>query len=39
MIENGKKDFDFSTFLEIAVGMGVHPKQLLDKSFDFLRER
>jgi transcriptional regulator with XRE-family HTH domain len=39
MIENGKKDFAFSTFLEIALGMGVHPKQLLDHSFDFLKEK
>jgi transcriptional regulator with XRE-family HTH domain len=39
MIENGKKDFAFSTFLEIAGGMGIHPKQLLDHSFDFLKER
>jgi len=39
MIENGKKDFAFSTFLEIALGMGLHPKQLLDHSFDFLKEK
>ncbi|HSZ33903.1 MAG TPA: helix-turn-helix transcriptional regulator [Puia sp.] len=38
MIENGKKDFAFSTFLEIAVGMGIHPKQLLDHGFNFLKE-
>ena len=39
MIENGKKDFAFSTFLEIAMGMGIHPKQLLEHSFDFLKEK
>lgn len=29
-IENGKKDFTFSTLLEIAKGLGVSPKDLLD---------
>jgi transcriptional regulator with XRE-family HTH domain len=38
MIENGKKDFTFTTFLEIAKGLGKHPKKLLDKDFDFLKE-
>ncbi len=38
MIENGNKDFTFSTFLEIAKGLGIHPKKLLDKNFDFLKE-
>jgi transcriptional regulator with XRE-family HTH domain len=39
MIENGKKDFAFSTFLEIALGMDIHPKQLLDHPFDFMKEK
>jgi transcriptional regulator with XRE-family HTH domain len=30
MIENGQKDFYFTTFLEIAKGIGVDPKILLD---------
>ena len=39
MIENGRKDFTFSTFLELAKGMGVHPKKLLDKNFEFLEDK
>lgn len=35
-IENGKKDFNFTTFLEYAKGLRLHPKQLLDKKFSFL---
>ncbi len=34
MIENGKKDLAFTTFLEIAKGLGVHPKELLDVEFE-----
>jgi DNA-binding XRE family transcriptional regulator len=37
-MENGRKDFFFSSFLELAKGMGVHPKKLLDKDFDFLKD-
>lgn len=37
-IENGKKDFTFTTFLELARGLGKHPKKLLDEDFDFLKE-
>ena len=29
-IENGNKDFYFTTFLEIAKGLGVQAKELLD---------
>jgi transcriptional regulator with XRE-family HTH domain len=29
-IENGNKDFYFTTFLEIAKGLGVEAKELLD---------
>ena len=39
MIENGRKDFTFSTFLELAKGMGVHPKKLLEKNFEFLKDK
>jgi DNA-binding XRE family transcriptional regulator len=30
MIESGKKDFTFTTLLEIAKGLNIHPKKLLD---------
>ncbi|MBE9599849.1 helix-turn-helix domain-containing protein [Pedobacter sp. MC2016-24] len=36
-IENGKKDFNFTTFLEYAKGLRLHPKQLLDADFSFLK--
>ena len=29
-IENGKKDFTFTTLLEIAKGLGIDPKDLLN---------
>ena len=29
-IENGKKDFTFTTLLEIAKGLAIAPKELLD---------
>jgi transcriptional regulator with XRE-family HTH domain len=32
-IENGKKDFTFTTLLEIAKGMNVEPKDLLNFKF------
>lgn len=32
-IENGKKDFTFTTLLEIAKGLGIQPKELLDFKF------
>ena len=32
-IENGKKDFTFTTLLEIAKGLNVEPKDLLDFKF------
>lgn len=37
-IENGKKDFNFTTFLEYSKGLGEQPKSLLDKNFDFSKE-
>ncbi|MNE47523.1 Helix-turn-helix domain protein [compost metagenome] len=36
-IENGKKDFNFTTFLEYARGLNQHPKKLLDQNFKFLK--
>ncbi|WP_149524392.1 helix-turn-helix domain-containing protein [Sphingobacterium hotanense] len=36
-IENGNKDFNFSTFLEYAKGLNKHPKELLDNDFAFLK--
>lgn len=36
-IENGKKDFNFTTFLEYARGLNKHPKELLDHTFDFIK--
>jgi transcriptional regulator with XRE-family HTH domain len=38
MIENGNKDYTMTTFLELARGLGKHPKKLLDEDFDFLRD-
>jgi transcriptional regulator with XRE-family HTH domain len=37
-IENGKKDFTFTTFLELSKGLGKHPKKLLDEEFSFLKD-
>jgi transcriptional regulator with XRE-family HTH domain len=36
-IENGKKDFTMTTFLELARGLGKHPRKLLEKEFEFLK--
>lgn len=30
LIENGKSDFMFTTLLELAKGLNIHPKELLD---------
>jgi transcriptional regulator with XRE-family HTH domain len=35
-IENGKKDYFISTLLEYAKGLGIHPKILLDRDFEFV---
>jgi len=35
-IENGKKDYFFTTFLEYAKGLNLHPKKLLEQDFNFL---
>ncbi|WP_313263939.1 helix-turn-helix transcriptional regulator [Sphingobacterium sp.] len=37
-IENGKKDFNFSTFLEYAKGLGKQPKDLLNQNFIFSKK-
>lgn len=29
-IENGKRNFSYSTLLDLAKGLGKHPKELLD---------
>jgi transcriptional regulator with XRE-family HTH domain len=33
-IEHGKFDIQLSTIIELAKGLGVHPKQLLDYEFE-----
>lgn len=33
-IENGKRNFSYSTLLDLAKGLGKHPKDLLD--FDII---
>lgn len=37
-IENGKKDFNFTTFLEYSKGLGKQPRDLLDKDFYFSKD-
>jgi transcriptional regulator with XRE-family HTH domain len=38
MIENGNKDYTITTLLELAKGLGKHPKKLLDEDFRFLAD-
>lgn len=38
VIENGKRNFSFSTLLAIAKGLRVHPRELLDIDFELDRE-
>lgn len=33
-IENGKRNLSFTTLLDLAKGLGVHPKELLDFKID-----
>ena len=33
VIENGNRNFSFSTLLALAKGLGVHPKELLNIDF------
>ena len=35
-IENGRKDYFFTTFLEYAKGLEMHPKDLLNCNFNFV---
>lgn len=35
-IENGKKDYFFTTFLEYAKGLELHPRELLNQKFGFI---
>lgn len=37
-IEQGKTNITFRTFLKIAKGLGIHPKELLDFKVDFEKE-
>ncbi|MEA5426404.1 helix-turn-helix domain-containing protein [Arcicella lustrica] len=37
-IENGKKDYFFTTFLEYAKALDVHPKELLNREFEFINK-
>lgn len=37
-IENGKKDFTMTSFLEIAKGLGMHPSKIFDPEVDFETE-
>lgn len=38
-IENGKKDFVFTTLLEIARGLGIEPKELLNIDFGLQEDK
>lgn len=33
-IENGKRNLSFTTLMDLAKGLGKHPKELLDFEFD-----
>jgi len=37
-IENAKEDFMFTTLMELARGLGKHPKELLNFDFDINQE-
>jgi transcriptional regulator with XRE-family HTH domain len=37
-IENGKKDFNFTTFLEYAKGLSKQPQDLLNNNFIFSKK-
>lgn len=38
VIENGNRNFSFSTLIALAKALKVHPKELLDLDFDLDRE-
>jgi len=37
-IENGNRNLAFTTLLELARGLGIHPKQLLEYTIDLDKE-
>ena len=37
--ENGKRDPRLSTIIKLAKMLKIHPKELLDFDFDFLKEK
>lgn len=37
-IENGKRNLSFTTLIDLAKGLGKHPKELFDFNFDFDEE-
>lgn len=37
-IENGKRNLSFTTLIDLAKGLGVHPKELLDFKVDLGKE-
>lgn len=37
-IEQGKTNITFRTFIKVAKGLGLHPKELLDFKFDLDKE-
>ncbi len=36
--ENGVKDLQLTTIVDLATGLGVHPSSLLDFDFNFLEK-
>lgn len=34
--EKGQRDLQLSTIVDLAMGLGVHPSDLLDFNYDFL---
>lgn len=39
-LENDENtNFNITTLFELAKGLGVHPKELIDYDFDFLKEK
>ena len=37
-IENGKRNLSFTTLIDLAKGLNIHPRELLDFKFDMERE-
>ena len=37
-IENGKRNFAFTTLLDLARGLGKEPKELIDLNFDLQKD-